>query len=1030
MAVATTISSYKFGYVDSANADTAYYEANIKLDSASNATRCAFMEFKLPTLKELSATDKTYVNSITIALTVATAGSGFIEMYKLKDKNKDNEDYKLNFEYLTYGGYDQQGTHASSHTWEPANWQQEHISASDVPVVEGNVLHKTLSSLGTRTCTININEYPETGWDFGSTCRLAFYAGSDESSDIIITQDNVVITLNTLVREPEPATIQAQASNIGTTADFTVSIPEDKTINEYYFNTSSSENVAAVASGSKEYRRYFINNTTETVPQSFTTISFTQGANLFVGVFTENVDNAETNATKGTEVKIFRPAINTAVLYSDSGLTSALAAGAENVTIGQKVYLKVVNSNVATADTKNKFTKIRVNWDSGTSDTDEDYAIYDMQDLTPVANNSSNTVVSHVYSTGGAKVVKVQVEDENGFRSDKGNITGEQPNVKYGFPSAVISPSVTKVTQAKYGDRTTALTLSGQHSRTSGADITINQYLWGYVPSLTSTTIVTSNALENDNTVFDDGSHRVKIGALSRFDVSDTVFKIFGLASFDSSGDSVSDTSATFDHYAFVSATASPSYDIDARPNYGSLAVSGSDEIYFKEIECVVCITKDATENNGISDCKRYLLATNGGDIINKDLFYDSNVTNSIVDIGQNINEDLDTTEEVITLTSAAATSGDIIKIDSELMFVKATTGADILVERGYNNTTAATHTNGTDVYVYRVATRYKWGGYAMIRGTASGYIDFDSTGKITIQNIDSDYSSSSTFTDWFENNFFVGDIIKIGNDSGSNGTYASPKYFKLKSFLRDSNGDGVEDGDNYNVAVIETDVNNLTDEERAYVSTSLTTDADESATIIRYDSSKKPSITCASFNSANAQDNTTFYLATIDSTDLRFDATDKGGTTDLYNFQYNWSETSTNVISVAPETLDLDTLADASDIAIEKINLTRSGGISSQMPLGIRRYPVGVTRTKLGVPKVAVQIKALSQTGYRALFSLVEGNRYDYVFLDSKKLDSPTTSYRTLRMRLESGNLAKDTLDPNVYLANLSFIILGEDVS
>jgi len=63
-------------------------------------------------------------------------------------------------------------------------------------------------------------------------------------------------------------------------------------------------------------------------------------------------------------------------------------------------------------------------------------------------------------------------------------------------------------------------------------------------------------------------------------------------------------------------------------------------------------------------------------------------------------------------------------------------------------------------------------------------------------------------------------------------------------------------------------------------------------------------------------------------------------------------------------------------------------------------------------------------------LFSLVEGNRYDYIFLDSKKLDSPTTSYRTLRMRLESGNLTKDTTDPNVYLANLNFVILGEDVT
>jgi len=97
---------------------------------------------------------------------------------------------------------------------------------------------------------------------------------------------------------------------------------------------------------------------------------------------------------------------------------------------------------------------------------------------------------------------------------------------------------------------------------------------------------------------------------------------------------------------------------------------------------------------------------------------------------------------------------------------------------------------------------------------------------------------------------------------------------------------------------------------------------------------------------------------------------------------------------------------------------------------LGIRRYPVGVVRTKLGIPKVSVQAKALDQTGYRALFSLVEGNRYDYVFLDNKKLDSPTASYRTLRMRLDTGNITKDIADPNVYIANLTFVVLGEDIS
>jgi hypothetical protein len=170
--------------------------------------------------------------------------------------------------------------------------------------------------------------------------------------------------------------------------------------------------------------------------------------------------------------------------------------------------------------------------------------------------------------------------------------------------------------------------------------------------------------------------------------------------------------------------------------------------------------------------------------------------------------------------------------------------------------------------------------------------------------------------------------------------------------------------------------------------------------------------------------------MSIFDNTTTRWNAADKSGTTDSYSFQYHWAEDTVDVRAVAPYTLDLDTLADAKNIAIEKVTLSRSGGISAQMPLGIRRYPVGVSRTKLGIPKVTLQAKALDQTGYRALFSLVEGNRYDYVFLDSKKLDSPTTSYRSLRMRVESGNITKDTADPNVYNASITFIVLGEEVS
>ena len=773
-------------------------------------------------------------------------------------------------------------------------------------------------------------------------------------------------------------------------------------------------------------------NNTEIVPVD-SVVALAQGVKRFYRGFTENESYTNASAIAGNEIALFRPKIDAsgAVLYSDSALSSALGSGKANATLGQKVYLKVTNAAVAAASTGNKYTKIRVNWDSGTSDTDEDYAVYDMVDLSPVLNNGSNTVVSHIYHTAGAKVVKVQVEDENGFRSDKGNITENQPDVKVGFPKAIMSTSSTKITQAKYGDRTTAVTLSGQQSRTSGSDKLIDSYGWGYTTGL-GTTIVTSNALENDNSVFDDGSKRVKIGALSVADNDETVFKIFGLASFRSTGVGVIDTDTTnFDHYAYTSATAQPlAHDVDARPNIGAAAEDAAgNDVFFKEIECVVCITKSSYENNEIFDCARYILVADENDTsgagntsINTSLFYDSNIVASRPILGDTVNETLTATDETITRgTSTNSDTSDIIRVNSEDMFIHYETGNDILVSRGYNNTTAIAHASGSEMSEYRTANRYKWGGYAKVRGSG-GNIDFTAAGVIQIAGVDTLNSSTSALC-WLDQGFYIGDIIKVATGASANGTYAAPKYYKIESFTRNGNV--------YDKINIVTNPAELSESERTYIETTMTADTDETVVeVLRYDSTQKPSISAAIFNTAGASDTVTFYMSIFDNTQTRWNAADKSATTNSYSFNYHWAETTANVLAIYPSTLDLDTLADANNIAIEKVNITRSGGITAQMPLGIRRYPVGVTRTKLGVPKVSVQAKALTQTGYRALFSLVEGNRYDYVFLDSKKLDTPTTSYRTLRMRLEAGNITKDTADPNVYLANLTFVIVGEDVS
>lgn len=131
-----------------------------------------------------------------------------------------------------------------------------------------------------------------------------------------------------------------------------------------------------------------------------------------------------------------------------------------------------------------------------------------------------------------------------------------------------------------------------------------------------------------------------------------------------------------------------------------------------------------------------------------------------------------------------------------------------------------------------------------------------------------------------------------------------------------------------------------------------------------------------------------------------------------------------------AHHTLDLDTLADAGDITIQTATISRKGGITSQMALGGKNYPIGTTRTSMGMPTLDVTVRALTQTGYRSIWNLIEGERYEWTTIDSKKVDSPDTAYKQLRMRLSSGTINKDPTMASQYTASLSFIVIGELVS
>lgn len=128
--------------------------------------------------------------------------------------------------------------------------------------------------------------------------------------------------------------------------------------------------------------------------------------------------------------------------------------------------------------------------------------------------------------------------------------------------------------------------------------------------------------------------------------------------------------------------------------------------------------------------------------------------------------------------------------------------------------------------------------------------------------------------------------------------------------------------------------------------------------------------------------------------------------------------------------TLDLDSQADSSNISILNTQFKRTGGIQSSMALGNRRYPIGTTRTRLGNPVLSVNLRIHNQTGYRNIWNLIEGDRYNWVTIDAKKVDLPSNAYKQLRLRLLDGGLQKDPSMANEYTAALNFIIIGELVT
>ena len=657
--------------------------------------------------------------------------------------------------------------------------------------------------------------------------------------------------------------------------------------------------------------------------------------------------------------------------------------------------------------------------------------------------DATSIVHKHTYSSAGTKYVWIALEDTDGFMSgfhriddddnndtsDDGNLATQAtlPNVSEADPICNITTSKSKFLAAKYADYNTSLIVSASQSKAVGSDSKIQNYLFTCKAGK-ATTLVTSNAYDNDNSVFDDTSKRVAVRALTDLDVSSARLKVTGLASFDSAGEPIIDTDSTFTNYKMMSETIGPPDAVmiegttDGTASGGDAYNSGNYTYnFFKTVESAVFTTTDATDTEGI----RYLLTT-----------YTQDWTAN--DTGVTITEaDDDGSELDLSITDATVfRSGDVVRIDSEYMKVTAsdTDNNRLQITRQYLGTASNSgDSSGEAVYLANPIVinsdlrfisaptdadfhdRYRGGGFARILGEGGTGIDFEpfagstdtATNTIILQDI---AAASSSFDDlcWYENGFFDDDIIMVGNTS-SNGSYASPTFYKLASFITGGSS-------NYETAIVHGSSHDLP----SWVDNSIANEDNTAADIVRIVSN--PSRTVAAINTANVEDVITFEARVIDN--------------DATSFIVNTDLDTTSSVMVQPEALDLNTVATygthltTSDIAILRADISRDGGLTTVMPLGERKYPVGLTRTTMGLPTMSVDIRVLSQTGYKSLLSLIEGDTYDYAFMDSTQVDTPTSAYVTFRMKYVSGNLRKSPDITNEYQATLNFVIVGEAVT
>ena len=988
---------------------------DLSIDDAVGAEKVALLSFQIADVETFGIPSNSILRKIHVVLRRKTAGPGaaYPQLCLLNQGFTENQ---ANW-YGPEGG--------SVVIWEPAFDNASESTINPGPLKGKPCDIDAAGTTGPASITLAISDsvVAEERFTFGSVVNCGIWMADGtliefEDDSGSSNQPQYYITYE--IPTPSSPSISIKPNSDGVTG--TITIDEDTDSDDLQLYSICWD---TTTTGGSPKHSDTVTDFTDTGKSTFDTSTLggsplgTDDTSYYFRLYAEDSVNTNDNGGASNLIHIRRPE---PTLGGDSRSSPA------SVDIGEQTTLTVLAETISDAEYGGKFSSVLVNWDSNVSDTDADYSEYFFDESTaPALTTVGNLTITHKYSSAGEKAVKIAIRDPNGWLSDKQPLA-TPVTVAESDPIARITTSKKKVLSSKFADLNNLLTISGNQSRAVGSDRKIQNYLFTCKAGLNST-YVTMGAFDNNNEVFDTCSKKVALRQLDDDNMGSLRIKLYGLASFNASGVPIKDSDDTFAYYKYISekirgidtGTDATVVFKQGSPIGDADVIGNRSYNYFKSVEAAVVTDVDTDDEDG----SRYILTVE-----------ESDVTSHLS--GVQTTEALDGSEQMIDVDDVGAFKvGDVILIGTEQMKVlnRDATNNRLYVLRGYRFTSTGTPSSGTDIsivdpwilnrdirYVSDTSTanfhtRYRWGGFARILGEGSDGISFlvhDGTGvgegnTILLEDTASGSSSQSDLC-WFNNGFFEDDIIMVGNTS-HNGSYATPKFFKLAGFK--SSGSG-----NFDTAyVYGTDVD-------SYITAGVATDADEDADIVRI--VNNPNRSVAIYN-PTYDDEVMFEARVIDS--------------DADSFLVNTDVAHTTVHMAQPNVLDLVTTTDydtnttentltSSDIAILDISKSRRGGIVAQMPLGNRKYPLAVTRNKAGLPTLTVRLRILSSTGLRKIRSLIEGDTYDYVFIDSSQIDSPGAVDVTYRLKFTEGNLNKTPVMASEYEADLNFIIVGEGVS